>query len=273
MEKWRIDPDNAQRLRCLIKEQLQEKMDNPGIGCHRDVRGTFYTFLVGEASLVEVRTYVDQHMTPTLCHLRLLDEPGASTAHITVDGEAVLYWGRRDGLYQMMLTTIETHLSSGVILPKLHMPYGFVQDGTVVAIWFTRLLKSYIPGALRVATAEFSLQGLDLPALLLRNGGVTKTYMQKYWQLMDSGHIIELDERVAHPNALWFVSSNVGWPHLTFVGDGSETPRLPADMPYLLRSANDPADSDLPHTRQEVAEYLQANKPPENLSEMFASHL
>jgi hypothetical protein len=267
-----MDPDSAQRLRYLIWERLQSETDCLGIGCNRDVRGEFRKFLAGDRVFVDVQVYIGQDNMPEVCHLRFVEGPGVPAANITIDGDSVLYWGRQDDQYQSMLATIETHLSSGFILPKLHMPYGYVQDGIVIAIWYAQLLDGYIPGALRTRTMEFALQGHDLPVPLLESTGDAETYTQKYWGLMRSGNIIELGERVMHhPSPLWFVSSS--WPQLTFTRNDGKLPILPAGMPYLLRLASDPIDSDLPRTRQLVAEYLHAGAPPENLSDFFTPYI
>jgi hypothetical protein len=273
-DNWYMDPDNANRLHSLVQKRIRQEIDCPGV-YHFALEGRGREFCMfsiieevdGNLLAMEVKSYVGQDNSI----IKLLAGPDTPAIWVEVSKEVVRCYGSSDDQYYEVLATAESRLTNGFISIMPEIPYGYVQDGIVIAIWFRRQRKVNVEGAIHRQFIEFAMEGHDLPAVLLLRDRDPVSYNQRCWELMRSGHIVDLHRRIiSHPGSLWFVKSNVTWPHLFFDRSDDQHPLLPPDTPYLLRLASDAAGSDLLHTRALVANYLQADVSPEDLSSFFA---
>jgi hypothetical protein len=229
--------------------------------------------MAGDRVFVEVRAYAGADGTPDLCYLTLLNGPNTPGATLVLEGDMVELGIQPIANYERILKLIEVRLTHGLIPDKIHMPYGYVEHGTVIAIWYALMTQGDVPGAITSGVAEFVLQGHKTPPLPSRLGD-SREYMRQYWELVRAGRIIELGERVVcHPGDLWLISSNTDWPRLIFTESDGLSPVLPANTPYLMCNTNDPPGSDMVHTRRQVESYLAADREPMNLSTFFAPYL
>lgn len=268
------DANTAGQFRSLIWDRLSTS-NHFGVKVGHTDQGIFSEFTVGNLLFVHVKVYRDVDGTIGDCYLSLFDGYDTPSAHVIINDEIVNLAGRGAEDYAAVVARMKTRLQSGIITPKLHMPYGHVQEGLVTAIWYTSVFeKVATPGTFHAAVREFVLQGFDLPASFFLRNESAEAYAQAHWDLLATGHIIELRDRIVHrPGALWFYSSgSVEWPQLIFDEDDGKEPILPADVPYLFRPASESPKGNLSRMWECVDWYADAGHPPQNLSESFANY-
>lgn len=274
MELCIEDYANSQVIRDLIRHRLMQENDagraELGISMYQDSDGVFFKFLIGKGVFLSVKVYSDVDGAMGDCHLVLMEGHYAPAAYITLSGSFVWYGGRSEEEYPAMIAEIQARLLEGFVPPKLHMPYGFVEDGLVTAFCFAQESKGEVEGSLHATMADFALQGHELPAPFLMRPVDPVAYVETFWEFMFAGKIVELRDRiVSHPDSLWFYSSSVEWPHLVFSGADDQLPLLPAGMPYFRRLASEPSGGDMSRTRLLVQQHLEAGEPPVNMSQWF----
>lgn len=267
MEWWNQDAELAALLRNLIAHRLQEdSREWLGITVGEDDQGRFYRFMVGESIFVQVLAYIELDGVISSCQLVLFESFDRPAAYLMLRDDYVGLKGRPQSDYLEVVASIQHWLVHGIVPPKLNMLYGFVEEGTVIALWFATLQRGDVEGAQKPLIFEFVLEGHQLPSPLLLRGSNRAAWAQLHWDLIPTGQIVELWDRVVfHPGSLWH--QHADWTHMWFDQDDGLMPLLPENLSYFLRYASD--DDQLVGTRRQATINHQIGPQLTNMKAYF----